>query len=343
MTAKHFAIFDHTEKRDGQDPKAWWEGRIKIARMADAAGWHGVQVAEHHSTPLGFAPAPPLILTALAQHTENLRVGALAFVLPFYHPMRLIEELTMIDNMSGGRLDVGVARGISPFELATHGIPSFDSKTRFNEALQVLIQGLREQYVDFNGEHFKIVNAPIAIEPTQKPNPPMWFGITRPDNAQWSGDRGMNVVSFNPNFMLTELFDIHAEARDKARGSDLDFNPGVATPMQGAVRHVFVAETDEKAMEIAKPAYEKFYQNMVKLWQDNSSSPAFYTPDLAVALSMDMAIVGSPSTVKEQLQRYFDETGANYAALGMSWGGLSQQQVEDSMSLFNGEVLPAFK
>src|SRR5712672_616129 len=115
-----FGIFDHIDDA-GVPLGQLYADRLTIAEAYDRAGFHGYHVAEHHTTPLGAAASPALIFAALSQRTTKLRFGPLVYLLPFYHPLRLIEEVCMIDQLSGGRFQLGVGRGVSMYETAAYG------------------------------------------------------------------------------------------------------------------------------------------------------------------------------------------------------------------------------
>ena len=111
-----FGIFDHLDR--GPVPlRTYYEDRLKLIEGYDRAGFYAYHVAEHHSTPLGMAPSPNVFLAAVAQRTRRLRFGPLVYALPLYHPLRLVEEICMLDQMSGGRPELGFGRGSSPLEL----------------------------------------------------------------------------------------------------------------------------------------------------------------------------------------------------------------------------------
>ena len=116
-----FGIFDHLD--DGGVPLGQlFEERLKLIEAYDRAGFYGYHLAEHHATPLGYAPSPGVFLSAVAQRTRQLRFGPMVYLLPLYHPLRLIEEICMLDQMSGGRFLFGVGRGISPVEVGFFGV-----------------------------------------------------------------------------------------------------------------------------------------------------------------------------------------------------------------------------
>jgi len=111
-----FGVFDHLDR--GSLPlRDYYEARLELIEAYDRAGFHAYHVAEHHATPLGMAPSPSIFLAAAAQRTRRLRLGTLVYALPLHHPLRMIEEICLLDHLSRGRLDMGFGRGSSPIEL----------------------------------------------------------------------------------------------------------------------------------------------------------------------------------------------------------------------------------
>src|ERR1700680_1475461 len=128
-----FGVFDHLD-RDDQSLGDYYRARLQIIEAYDRAGFYAYHVAEHHSTPLGMAPSPSVFLAALAQRTRRLRFGPLVYPLPLYHPLRAMEEICMLDHLSGGRLDVGIGRGASPYELEYYGVDPAQASAIYKEA-----------------------------------------------------------------------------------------------------------------------------------------------------------------------------------------------------------------
>src|SRR5262245_726152 len=131
-----FGVFDHMDD-SGSPLGLQFENRLKLAEAYDRFGFHAYHLAEHHGTPLGLAPSPSVFMAALAQRTTRLRFGPLVYLLPLYHPLRLIEEICMLDHMSGGRLELGVGRGVSPIEVGFFGVDPAQGPRQFPEALRV--------------------------------------------------------------------------------------------------------------------------------------------------------------------------------------------------------------
>src|ERR1700719_2819224 len=146
-----FGVFDHLDRYGGALAD-YYEDRLKITHAYDRAGFYAYHLAEHHATPLGMAPSPSLFLSAVAQRTRRLRFGPLVYALPLYHPLRMIEEICMLDQMSGGRLEIGFGRGSSPSELIYYGQDPDKSQQIYAEALELVVKGLSERSLTFHGE-----------------------------------------------------------------------------------------------------------------------------------------------------------------------------------------------
>jgi len=127
-----FGIFDHLDD-SGLPLDRHFEARLELIEAYDRAGFYGYHLAEHHNTPLGYAPSPGVFLAAVAQRTRQLRFGPMVYLLPLYHPLRLIDEICMLDQMSGGRFLYGVGRGISPVEVGFYGIDFNTGAKQFRE------------------------------------------------------------------------------------------------------------------------------------------------------------------------------------------------------------------
>src|ERR1700704_6383345 len=131
-------------------------------------------MSEHHSTPLNLAPSPSVFLAAVTQCTKRLRMGALVYVLPAHHPLRLAEEICMLDHLSGGRVEVGIGRGASPHELHYFGVDPDHAPAMYFEAYTVIMQALTQTEVNSAGKYYSFENVPIEIKPAQLPHPPLW-------------------------------------------------------------------------------------------------------------------------------------------------------------------------
>src|SRR5947209_6491220 len=149
-----FGVFDHLDT-SGAPLRDLYEDRLKLIELYDRLGFYCYQVAEHHSTPLGMAPSPSVLMAAVSQRTRRINFGPLVYTLPLYHPIRLIEEICMLDQISGGRLQFGVGKGISPIEVAYYGLDPAKLGKMFVESFEVLMRGLQNRMLDFEGEFYR--------------------------------------------------------------------------------------------------------------------------------------------------------------------------------------------
>ena len=246
-------LFDHVERAD-RPLATQFDERLKFAVAAEAAGIYCLHVAEHHATPLNMVPVPGVYLGAVARAPSGMRLGPLVYLLPLYSPLRLIEEICMLDHLSHGRLEVGVGRGVSPFELNFHKVAHDQSREIFMDAFACISAGLTSDNLNHAGPHFTYTNVPMALRPLQQPHPPFWYGSSNPIGAAWSGERGMHFAANGPTALAKGNIAAYSEALAKGAGPAVpkpEFQGGTAI---GLLRHIVVAETDAEARRIAKPA-----------------------------------------------------------------------------------------
>src|SRR3954451_4667399 len=177
-----FGVFDHLDRND-LPLRDYYESRLRIIEAHDRLGFYAYHVAEHHSTPLGMAASPSVFLSAVAQRTRRLRFGPLVYALPLYHPLRMIEEICMLDQMSGGRLEIGFGRGSVPEELIYYGQKPAEAQQVYAEALELIIKGLTERTLTFQSRFFLLDAVPRELPPCQKLSPPIWYGVHAPESA----------------------------------------------------------------------------------------------------------------------------------------------------------------
>jgi alkanesulfonate monooxygenase SsuD/methylene tetrahydromethanopterin reductase-like flavin-dependent oxidoreductase (luciferase family) len=333
MTSVAFGIFDHVDR--GDEPLgALYAQRLALVEAADAAGFRSYHVAEHHATPLGMAPSPSVYLAAVAQRTRRLRFGPLVYLLPLYTPLRLIEEICMLDQLSGGRFELGIGRGISPYELAYSGVDFMAAQEITDEALEVILAGLAGGRLTHRGRHYTYRGVPIELTPVQKPHPPLWQGVVRADGAADAARRGVNVVSTLGSTALKPIVEAY-RATWKAPA-------GGGVPLVGAQRSVFVADTDAEALRVARPAYARWYDNLTKLWRQFNTVPLRFAETLDRAIEIDTAVVGSPATVRAEVERHLAASGCNYFVGRFAYGNLAADAALRSLELFAREVMPHF-
>src|SRR3954454_24368854 len=151
-----FGIFDWVEASPTRTPGEVYAGRLALAEAADRAGFHAYLIAEHQGTPLSINVQPSVLLSAMTQRTRRLRLGALTFCLPWYNPYRFYNEVCMLDQLSGGRLELGVGRGVSPIESLAYDLKSVEeSRERYRETLDIFFEACRSRVLSYQGKHYR--------------------------------------------------------------------------------------------------------------------------------------------------------------------------------------------
>ena len=341
MTQVEFGLFDWIDL--GTSPlHQLYEERLRILEAADEAGFFCYHVAEHHATPLGMASSPALFLAAAAQRTKRIRLGPLAYLLPLYHPLRLIDEVCMLDQLSGGRLELGVGRGVSPYELRYHGVDPAETRAIFDETMTVLTRGLSQERLSFQGVHYNYDNVPMALHSYQRPYPPLWYPTNNPQSVEYAARHGYNFMGLGPAAGMRELADRYWTLWARHQHDPGRLNGHVANPKVGIVRQIVVADTDEEALAITRAAHAVWYRSITQLWHEHNDFSVDGLFSWESATRHGTMIFGSPASVLDQVRRLIETSGCNYMAGAFAWGSLTQQQVLHSLRLFARDVMPAF-
>jgi len=331
-----FGVFDHMDD-SGISLSRQFENRMKLAEAYDRFGFYAYHLAEHHGTPLGLAPSPGLFMAALAQRTKRLRFGPLVYLLPLYHPLRLIEEICMLDHMSGGRLELGVGRGVSPIEVGFFGVDPRDGPRQFPEALRVIKQGLASDVLSFEGEFYRFNDVPIVLRPLQKPHPPLWYGVATPEASVWAARERANIVMRVPAPAARAIADRFRSEWD-ALGHARD-----PPPLIGLNRHIVLSDDVEEARGVIARAYRRWRRHMEILWlQHGHQFPLALPHDVGPLLAAGGAFAGTAAQARRYIAEEIATSGANYFICGISFGDISLEEGMRTAELLGRHVLPEF-
>ena len=332
-----FGIFDHMDRRPDTSLAQTYEDRLRLIEAYDRAGFYAYHLAEHHATPLTMAPAPSVFLSAIAQRTRRIMIGPMVYVLPMYHPLRLAEEVCMLDHLSGGRFMYGVGKGITPHELSYFGVDPKAAREIYEEILEITLKLFdpATERLTWHGRHYDFDDVPVNIHPVQTPHPPLWVGIGTPEGAAVAGARGYNVLTNSP---LPRAAEFMARFREAHAG-----DPSTL-PRMGVCRHTFVAETEAEAERVMREAYPFWYRHFVHLWKAHGGNPvvAAYTEDFDETVEKDLLIFGTPEKVRAEIERYLEVSNTNYFVCRFAFGSLSYEQSTSALDGFVEEVMPHF-
>ena len=331
-----FGVFDHLDKNDRALAR-YYDERLKVIEAYERAGFYAYHVAEHHLTDLGMAPSPSVFLAAVAQRTKRLRFGPMIYAAPLYHPLRLLQEICMLDQMSAGRLDMGFGRGAAAAEIRFFDVDPAHTEKMYEETVGFILAGLREGAVTVSEEGGRKRRMSLVIPPFQKPHPPLWYGVHSPDAAERVARRGMNVIGLDTVAELAPCFERFRAVWQETRG-------GTPLPKIGLGRFVFVATSAADALSAARRAYRRWHDSVVYLstlmgWRHKHPRPAQFD-----AIAEDgRAFAGTPEAVAEYVQKQMSESGANYFVGQFAFGDLTLEETLRSVALFSEEVIPMLK
>jgi alkanesulfonate monooxygenase SsuD/methylene tetrahydromethanopterin reductase-like flavin-dependent oxidoreductase (luciferase family) len=330
-----FGIFDHLD-RNGLPLADYYEQRLQLAEIYDRAGFYSYHIAEHHFTPLGMAPSPSVFLSSMAQRTKRLRFGPLVYALPLHHPLRVLEEICMLDHLSRGRLDIGFGRGSVPFEIAYYSQNVEQREQIYRERLEIILKAFTTDILNYEGQFDRFENVPMEIKPFQKPHPPVFYGAHSPDSAERAARRGLNIINNDTTEVSRGCIARYRSVRRAIAAQD-------AEPKMGIARFVVVAETDDEARDIANRAYAVWYRSFNHLYRRHNTSPMLgeRPPSFDGIIESGTGIAGSARTVTTVLADQVAQAGANYLVGQFAFGDLSLAEMGRSIELFARHVMPA--
>lgn len=338
-------LFDHVENTD-RPLSTIYEERLRFAAAAEDAGFYCLHIAEHHASPLNMVPAPSLYLAAVARETKHIRLGPLVYLLPLYSPLRLLEEIAMVDHLSGGRLEIGIGRGVSPFEVGYHKVDHDKSREIFIDSYRCIRAGMGADMLTYDGDYHHYRDVPIVLRPLQRPHPPFWYGSSNTTGASWAGENGMHFVANGPVELAKTNIGAFKAALAK-RGAPLtpktEFSGGTVI---GAMRYIVVADTEAEAERIARPALEAHLVSLNWLRVRHNDTgltsrvkvPAGATYDHLIAEGT--ALVGTPDQVVRTIEQHASALGINYLVTYMFVGNMALTDALRSLQLFKTEVMP---
>ena len=332
----HFGIFDHLDN-DHLPIADYMEERLRLLELYDQLGFHSWHVAEHHATTLGMAPSPNIMLAAAAQRTKKLRFGPMVYALPLYHPMRLAEEIAMIDQMSRGRLDIGFGRGSSPVEICYFGIDPDKTEEIYQRDLPRILEALETGVMRSPELEKQYSAAKLTVLPYQKPYPAIWYGVHTVSSAERAAKNGWATINLDPR---ADVVECNATFRSAWRKHQVH----KPFPLMGLGRFAVVAETDTLANDIARRAYTHWRLGFTHLFRLHGRTGTHPRPETWEGLvAQGRGFAGSPRSMAAYLEEELAATKCNYCVIQPAFGDQTMTEMTTSIELFAAEVMPALR
>lgn len=333
-----------------------YEGFIEMFKRADDLGYDGLAFAEHHYSPMGMAPSPNLIAAAVATHTSHARIIPMGNCLPMHgHPVRLAEELAMIDVLSKGRLTSGFIRG-GPRAYRAYGVDISQGRSMFEEAWDLIVKSwTEEEPFSWHGQHYHYDLVSIIPRPVQRPHPPIVEAAQTAESLEWCAQhRAPLMVGGMTMSQMADAFDYYREYARESCGWD----PG--PEFTGMSRGVYVSTTDAKARDEAEEYALTQYRSLsgrasgvqalnearrtersfaYRSEESRDDAPPPVEVGIEELMRQGYCCVGSPDTVIRWIKNLETQFGIGILLGSLPFGGMSPTLATKSLELFGREVL----
>ncbi len=318
-----------------------WKDALREADLAEKLGYDSISLVEHHFLEDGMNPSLLVSAAAIAARTENVRICTSCYLLPLHHPIETAENAAVLDNISQGRLTMGVAAAYRDEEFNGFGITRDERGPRMDEYLQILKEAWTKDSFSFQGRFYSCKDMSVTPKPIQRPIP-MWFGASGDPGLRRAAKQGLPLVGSNRHH-ISELEKHYAVYR-KYLG---EFGNQVSeVPL---LRNVYVAESDEKAVEDSADSMMAVLAGMYGKWAkwrpivDDKGRPPDDPAFNSFQSHREKCIVGSPRSAVEQVEMYSNRLGANHILCWTALPGMPHEKVEKSITLFAKDVIPSFR
>lgn len=343
-----FSLFDFFPER--QNEVDYYRTTLALITQADALGLDAVWIGEEHFYSFGICPRPQIFLTAVAQRTQRIRLGTAVNLLPFDNPVRTAEDFAMLDILSGGRVDLGVGRGLIPAHFAGFGVNPAESRARMNEALEVIIKAWTQERFSHQGRFYHYPELSLSPKPIQNPHPPIWVGTLSPESFERAGVTGQNILVVP--FLSGPFPHVKAQV-ERYRSLLREHGHDLARVKSMFVFFLFVDPDHRTAVNEGREVggrYMQLIRNYVP--RPSSTAPAEVQEQANTLLrQLDTfpeeiearAIVGTPADCRTRIEELRREFGIEHLAFYLHAGARDMERAGHALDLFAREVAPAFR
>lgn len=338
-----FAAFFLAGSPEREEPADVYRRLIMYAQEAETLGFDSIWFAEHHFSNYGYIPNPLLLAARIAAETSHIRIGTAVLVLPFWNPLRVAEDIALTDHLTGGRLEVGVARGYQPFEFRRFGLDQAEARERTDETLAILVRALTEESFSFAGRFHQIPETTLFPKPLQSPRPPIWLAAHTPESFAIGARYGLRALTTNsgrPVSVLEEGWANYLAARRDHPDGPTEF---------GVQAQVCVAPTDAEAREqMPHFLYQTRQATALRHGREHVvsgvSEPLPFEGEPGLDEMFEQrTLAGSPATVIAKIQRYREACDMSLLSCVLHGGAMRPEVVRQTMRLLAEEVMPAFR
>ncbi len=351
MKFGHFCLptfFPDVDGTTGSLMRQW----LDLLGDSEALGFDSLWANEHHFDSYGgIIPSPPIMLSALAQRTKRVRLGTSIVVLPLHNPIEIAEQMAMIDNLSDGRVELGVGRGFVAYDYDRLGVTLEGAQDRLREELEVILKAWSGEAFTHHGPHYRYDNLEVWPRPQQRPHPPVWISCSQtPASFEWAGSQGYSIftVAYRGVRSLIKNNRVYREAwKDAGHPAN---RHRIATHYQ-----VVLSEDSREAKEIIRNALRRCHLGATThtLERVRADSARMATPqyqqvneellDIDRMVAECRIIAGTPAEAVATLKRAHEMLGFTQIDCTFYFGGITYEQAQRSLRLYAREVMPELR
>ncbi|MDA0748349.1 MAG: LLM class flavin-dependent oxidoreductase [bacterium] len=302
---------------------------------AEILGFDNIWLTEHHASPFGLCASPSVLAAAAAMRTQRVGIGYAVNVSPLHHPLRLAEDIALVDQLSNGRVIAGFGPGYSPYEFNMYNVNVEQRHNLHNETLNIVLKAWAGKPFDHTGNHFRFQHAVTFPGPYQKPHPPIAVAAGSPDSIAHTAHAGHRLMLLVGPERIPELIGLYRQtARETGRDTHLIENTLQHTTL---LRNIHVAPTDEQAQQNVRAPTEALLRLRNRLAGQETTENEFAS--MLDDYLTQRTLLGAPETVVEHI-RALKSTGIGELLCWFKWGSFTHAQTVTSMNLFAEQVIP---
>jgi len=341
---------------EGHSDASIYQGHLALGDLAEPLGFESIWALEHHFTGYSMSPDPTQLLSYFAGRTKKVQLGTAVIVLPWHDPVRVAEEIALLDVLSGGRCLFGFGRGAASVEYAGFRIPMEEARPRFVEAAQIIVKALTNEVFSYEGEYYQIPPTSIRPRPISHPERRFYASSVSPESAEIMAKLGFGVL-INPQNVWTHTRGEVERYRTIARSVGLVPRPPIS------ILNISVASSREEALERAHrymgakwtsidnhyhfsdghlatvQGYE-YYGRLAKTYTKLKDASF---RDKATDFYAGLHVVGTPQECLDQISQIQHMIGLDHMVTEFGYGGMPHEEAEQNMRLFASEVMPVLQ
>ncbi|MGZ8490066.1 MAG: LLM class flavin-dependent oxidoreductase [Candidatus Binatia bacterium] len=327
-------IFGDNHPELGRSNQKYYDEVLTMAEWAEELGFDSFWLGEHHLYWYGTCVSPPMLIAALGQRTNRIRLGPAIAVPSFHNPLIVAEEYALADNLCNGRLEFALGSGFSPVEFEQFGMSMEEAKEKFWESTEIIFKAWSQEKFSHHGKHYNFDNISLYMQPLQKPMPPTWLAASSDETLIKAGQMGLPMMGI-PFARSQNLADVKAKNDLYANSFAQAGHSGKPNIM--VAMHFYLHQNEQAAVAGARPYFERAIS-----FHKTHRRPGSKIPQFDNIKQEHLALFTTPQDTVAILREY-EKIGVTHVIAMVNFGGVPRGDVRRPLELMSQEVFPKFK